>query len=145
VDFAVNLHKVHEIPLALAYSTSTSQYHALKASHEIALYSAQVELQANGFQWPTEFSAIDRRTRAEERNIYESIKEASKLSVDDNLFNSGAPRVSLLEPRMRTQTQAWTGGLQYMTGKEEKPYGAAAPKTSDTSSMSRIRQAMKSQ
>lgn len=121
VDFVINLHKIHEIPLAIAYSTGISQYHALKASHEIALYSAQVELQAYGYQWPSEFSAVDRRARADEKNIIDSVRKASKLSMGESAASGAAPRVSLLNP-FPASKRAWTGGLQYLTGKESKAY-----------------------
>jgi hypothetical protein len=117
----VNLHKVHEIPLAIAYSTGISQYHALKASHEVAVYSAQVELQANGYSWPTEFSTIDRRVRADEKNILESVRAAARLSMGDSAASGAAPRISLLDPSPHTK-KSWTGGLQYLTGKESKAY-----------------------
>lgn len=112
---------MHELPLAIAYSTGIAQYHALKASHEIALYSAQVELQAQGYEWPTEFSVVDRRVRADEKNILESVRAASKLSMGDSAASGGAPRVSLLKP-LRAPKKAWTGGLQYLTGKESKAF-----------------------
>lgn len=125
VDFVINLHKVHEIPLAIAYSTGVSQYQALKASHEIALYSAQVELEANGYQWPTEFSAIDRRARADEKNIIDSVRKASKLSIGESAASGAAPRISLLDP-FPAPKKPWTGGLQYLTGKESKAFNDGA-------------------
>lgn len=121
----INLHKVHEIPLALAYSTGISQYHSLKASHEIALYSAQIELSAHGFEWPTEFSSVDRRVRAEEKNILESIRAETKTSMGQVAASGGVPRASLLDPVTRGQ-QTWTGGLQYLTGKESPAFSSSA-------------------
>lgn len=127
--------------MALAYSSGLSQYHALKASHEIAVYSAQQELQANGFTWPTEFSSIDRLTRAEDKNILDSIREAAKMSANDPTASMGAPRIGLLDP-LAGQARAsvgsssnpklWTGGLQYLTGKESPAVTSAL--SSSTSS-----------
>lgn len=134
VDFVINLHKVHDIPLALAYSTGISQYHSLKASYEIALYSAQSELLAHGFEWPTEFSTIDRRARAEERNIIESVRAHSKANHnatgDAAAGAGGAPRASLLEPvPTPAQFKTWTGGLQYLTGKESPAFNGGNRQT----------------
>lgn len=77
VDFIVNLHEVHGIPLALAYSAGISQFQSLRATHEIATLSAQAEMRSHGFTWPTEFSDIDRLERAEDNHLTAIARERS--------------------------------------------------------------------
>ena len=131
VDFVVQLHKVHEIPLALAYSSGVSQFRSLRATHEIALASAQAELAAHGFIWPTEFSAIDRTARAEERNLMGVVKDqqhgtlgasltnnlvdASPMEAEASNSNSSSSSSSLLQP-LRTQQAGWSEGIEYLKG-----------------------------
>ena len=128
VDYILHLHKTHDIPLQLSYSSGLSQFRSLRATHEIAVASAQAELAAHGFTWPTEFSAIDRTVRAEERNLREVVKDQKSRKLSPALtsyINDGSiPRatgtsnvISLLAP-VETQRQGWSGGIDYLQGRQ---------------------------
>lgn len=84
------------------------------------LHSAQVEAQAYGSTWPTEFSALDRLKRAEERNMLDVLKD--KDIADTALRRTGGSVVSesrsgsLLDP-IRPMPQGWSEGTQYLQGK----------------------------
>lgn len=136
VDFVINLHQIHQIPLSLAYSSGVSQFRSLRASHEVALQAAQTEMQAHGHEWPTEFSAIDRLSRAEDRNLLEVLKNSESGTSDNAAALSGqasssattatatsgpiAKGGSLLAPTPARQRE-WTQGTAYLQGKLDNP------------------------
>jgi hypothetical protein len=87
------------------------------------LQSAQAELRATGFKWPTEFSAIDRLERAEDRNLL-SILDDPKQSRIASAAGVAVPgnasrKSSLLEP-VNVAGKSWTKGVEYLT-KDNRP------------------------
>jgi len=132
VDFVVNLHQAHELPLSLAYSSGVSQFRSLRASHEVALQAAQTEMQAYGHEWASEFSAIDRLARAEDRNLLEVLKDsrsggsATVTVMEGTAGQSAAPTAakggSLLHPPQPSE-QGWTKGVAYLHAGDKKGAG----------------------
>lgn len=121
VAFILNLHQVHEIPLALAYQTGISQFQSLRASFEVSLHAAQVELEAHGFTWLTEFSSLDRLTRAEDQNILKVLKDKDRPGastvVAGAASGSGSSFSSLLASASSTDSPQWTQGKAYFGNK----------------------------
>ena len=133
VDFAINMHTAHGIPVALAYSSAVQQFQSLRASYEISLNAAQAELEAHGLVWPTEFSPIDRLVRAEDRNIADVLKDgyrpaAAEASLDIPLRSIGSlasssslatstPSSRLLNPE-QAKPKAWSQGKDYLAGRK---------------------------
>jgi hypothetical protein len=121
VAFVLNLHQVHGIPLALAYQTGISQFQSLRASYEVSLHSAQVELESHGFEWPTEFSSLDRLSRAEDQNILNVLKDKDRPGVNAatsaSASGSGPSTSSLLNPQPTRTEPQWTSGKAYFGGK----------------------------
>ena len=136
VDFAINMHTAHGIPVALAYSSAVQQFQSLRASYEISLNAAQAELEAHGLVWPTEFSPIDRLVRAEDRNIADVLKDgyrpaAAEANLDiplrsigsmgssssSSLAASSTPSTRLLNPE-QAKPKAWSQGKDYLAGRK---------------------------
>lgn len=120
MEFILNLHQAHEIPLGLAYQTGISQFQSLRASYEISLHAAQVELETHGFKWPTEFSSLDRLTRAEDANILKVLKDKDRPGANAASVKSatgrGTQAAGLLAPAQPAETSQWTGGKAYFDG-----------------------------
>lgn len=137
VAFVLNLHQAHGIPLALAYQTGISQFQSLRASYEVSLHSAQVEMQTHGFEWPTEFSSLDRLTRAEDQNILNVLKDKNRpgvnAAVTSSASGSGISAGSLLNPSIPRERPQWTSGRSYFGGKLPSSGGSDVSVRSRTS------------
>lgn len=49
------------------------------------------------------------------------MRAAARVGMGDSAASGAAPRISLLDPSSPAK-KPWTGGLQYLTGRESKAY-----------------------
>ena len=78
-------------------------------------------MQTHGFEWPTEFSSLDRLTRAEDQNILNVLKDKNRpgvnAAVSGSASGSGTSAGSLLNPSIPRERPQWTSGRSYFDGK----------------------------
>ncbi|KAH7885965.1 mitochondrial ribosomal protein S25-domain-containing protein [Phlebopus sp. FC_14] len=75
VQFAVNLHRYHNVSLTIAYTRAAAEFRALRAEHDVANSFACLEAEAYGTVFPSE---ID-RTFEKEDKVYQAVERKKLL------------------------------------------------------------------
>ena len=110
----MSLHTSHNIPVNVAYSTGVQHFRSLRASHETANHAAQVEAEAYGSTFPTEFSPLDRLQRAQDKALSSVLTDGSYYTAGSVQSPTGSTKqaLTLLEPPQSGQI----GGPAYIQG-----------------------------
>jgi hypothetical protein len=110
----VHLHDIHGMSLKHAYQSGVAQFRALRASHEQATKSAQLEAQHYG----AEFNAlgyIGAGVLAE--NAY--LKKWTAAQAAEGASAASRASQRLLNPAWQKE-EVWTGGKQYLRPPKEE-------------------------
>ena len=116
VQYVLNLHDSHQVPLATAYKSAVAQFRALRATHAVATRAAQVEAEALGGSFSSE-GYIGAGARAEDRYLnkwsdWSGSGSSSSSSSSASAFKTGQKLVSLTGDDILSPAQASLPGQQ---------------------------------
>ena len=114
VDYTMHLHLLHQVPLSEAYSSAVAQFRSLRATHQYALRTAQLEAQSYGAEF-TSVGFIGAGSIAEERHLKRWDEEGQVVTE-----GKGAQRPAILTNRLFPQ-DAFTSGLSYLSKAKGAP------------------------
>ncbi|KAG8930472.1 mitochondrial ribosomal small subunit component [Tulasnella sp. 419] len=109
IEFAVSLHKHHDMPLSYAYQTAVVQYRSLRSEHFIANAVAVQEAESYGAQFgPTQLEKSLARETEQLETLTPQTRQAEKLS-------SKLPWTAVWEmPGAPQPPEEFTGGKAYL-------------------------------
>ena len=108
VQFAVNLHNYHELPLAEAYKSAIMQFRALRSEHQIATAFAVQEAEAYGSVFGSR--EIDRGFERERKSIASFLPTVQAAAQHRNKL-PWTPVWSM--PGIPPPAEEWTHGRDY--------------------------------
>ena len=106
IQFAVNLHEYHNVPVTQAYAMAIAQFRALRAEHEVATRVALMEADYYGLQFGP---SLTQRTFNEEQKVLQSW---SKNKQADVMANTARKRWRMV-PEQVGEPGSWSRGEEY--------------------------------